>query len=393
MPGLDGLELIGRVKNAMTGTEFIIISGYHHFEYAHNAIRFGVEDYLLKPIKQSELNATLRKISERHRHRLDAEKNTLELEYRLKSTLGKLRQDFFNDMILGFEKNLPMTIPEVNATYGYHFCDGIFQFILIKIDCPPAEFSDGMVRMLLDSTREVSYALLTSICTELELYQIGPRIHVLLNYPTTEAQRIRRQVKAMSDELQVRKSIFEVVDLNIALGIPVGDIKQSKESHASSEMAIGQRLVSPKGHLYEDHPAVQPGLHEDSLAVWNRQMERACEAMDQELALEATEALTTTVRSHSHCTGAQVLESLKEAGSRLFTLVKNRCDGIGDLAKMESGFLHAMDLAGTSDELGDRLRTLVQTTIERISIQRHLCETRPIRDAKKFIAEHYRIVG
>ena len=47
MPGYDGIELIRRTKEILPNVFFIIISGYNQFEYAQNAIRYGVENYLL----------------------------------------------------------------------------------------------------------------------------------------------------------------------------------------------------------------------------------------------------------------------------------------------------------------------------------------------------------
>ena len=52
MPGYDGIELIEKAKALDPRIDFIIISGYRHFNYAQKAIRFGVEDYLLKPLKR-----------------------------------------------------------------------------------------------------------------------------------------------------------------------------------------------------------------------------------------------------------------------------------------------------------------------------------------------------
>ena len=59
MPGLDGLEFIEKAKEVDPNLEFIIISGYQQFEYAKKAIKYGVSDYLLKPIKKEELIGTL----------------------------------------------------------------------------------------------------------------------------------------------------------------------------------------------------------------------------------------------------------------------------------------------------------------------------------------------
>ena len=69
MPGCDGLELIRRVKDLQEKMDFIIISGYRFFEYAQNAIKYGVSDYLLKPIKQEELINTLKKMQEKYNAR------------------------------------------------------------------------------------------------------------------------------------------------------------------------------------------------------------------------------------------------------------------------------------------------------------------------------------
>ena len=41
-----------------------VISGYRQFDYAYNALKYDVADYLLKPIDAIELNSALKKISE-----------------------------------------------------------------------------------------------------------------------------------------------------------------------------------------------------------------------------------------------------------------------------------------------------------------------------------------
>lgn len=52
MPVYDGLELIRRAKETNPEINFIVISGYSQFEYAQQAIKYGVKDYLLKPLKR-----------------------------------------------------------------------------------------------------------------------------------------------------------------------------------------------------------------------------------------------------------------------------------------------------------------------------------------------------
>ena len=55
MPFMDGLELSRLIKKELPRTEIIILSGYAEFEYAKEAIKIGVAQYLSKPINSEEL--------------------------------------------------------------------------------------------------------------------------------------------------------------------------------------------------------------------------------------------------------------------------------------------------------------------------------------------------
>ncbi|GAB6108653.1 response regulator [Fusibacter bizertensis] len=59
MPKMNGLELISLMRNAGSKAQVIIISGHDDFDYIHGALKLGVLDYLLKPIKPDELNKQL----------------------------------------------------------------------------------------------------------------------------------------------------------------------------------------------------------------------------------------------------------------------------------------------------------------------------------------------
>lgn len=65
MPFMDGLALSRIVSQEFPQMKIIIISGYDDFEYARQAIRVGVEQYLLKPITKMTLQKTLEEIREK----------------------------------------------------------------------------------------------------------------------------------------------------------------------------------------------------------------------------------------------------------------------------------------------------------------------------------------
>ena len=53
MPFMDGLELSRLIRQELPEVKIIILSGYDEFEYAKEAIKIGVVEYLLKPISSA----------------------------------------------------------------------------------------------------------------------------------------------------------------------------------------------------------------------------------------------------------------------------------------------------------------------------------------------------
>ncbi len=60
MPEMDGLTLLRKIREKEEQVRFIILTGYDEFDYAREAIRLGVENYILKPINEEELERQLR---------------------------------------------------------------------------------------------------------------------------------------------------------------------------------------------------------------------------------------------------------------------------------------------------------------------------------------------
>lgn len=55
MPVLNGIELAREIQQKNLDTIVIFLSGYADFQYARQAIRYNVYEYILKPVKSQEL--------------------------------------------------------------------------------------------------------------------------------------------------------------------------------------------------------------------------------------------------------------------------------------------------------------------------------------------------
>lgn len=128
MPVYDGLELVRQAAELNIPSSFVIISGYKYFEYAYSAFKYGVIDYLLKPIEQDQLNEVLKKVYDM----LEARRRQNSTEYQLKQIHEDLaqnrRRQAFQDLFSGAEVD--------KAAVGEIFPDpdrpGVWQAFFLK---------------------------------------------------------------------------------------------------------------------------------------------------------------------------------------------------------------------------------------------------------------------
>jgi two-component system NtrC family response regulator len=91
MPGMDGLELLGRIKEMRPETMVILMTAYGTVKTAVLAMKQGAEDYLGKPIDIEELEVILQRVLEKRDLLREARslRERLEHKYRFDSLLGE----------------------------------------------------------------------------------------------------------------------------------------------------------------------------------------------------------------------------------------------------------------------------------------------------------------
>ena len=136
MPGLNGIELLKKTREAGLQSKFIMLTCMGEFEYVRQAMEYGASNYILKlSMSVNSLRDTLRKVS--------AELNAAGEDLRIPSTEGFVKKDDISDVpaiaevrssnsesslpssISGFQsvlepvRDLAVTHPEVNKIIDY----------------------------------------------------------------------------------------------------------------------------------------------------------------------------------------------------------------------------------------------------------------------------------
>ncbi len=101
MPYMDGLTLAAKIRQKYPSIKILIFSGFDDFEYAQQAIKLKVTEYILKPVNVEELTEILNRVRESLDEEIEQRRNVRLLRESYQNSLPILRELFLNDLVRG----------------------------------------------------------------------------------------------------------------------------------------------------------------------------------------------------------------------------------------------------------------------------------------------------
>lgn len=392
MPGMDGLELIRDAKEIKPDIAFIIISGFRHFEYAQNAIKYGVEDYLLKPIKKDELYHTLKKIRSSFLERQETLSREESYHRLIQNNVDQLRAEFLDRCL---EKNYlaqnSFTLDTWNQQYRYQFRPGTFQIMLIKLDGIDTRDEENL-SYIQEKTLLVLRRFISDLCIESEFLYRNTVCIAVLNYRAgaDAVREVRRAVKQGLKELLFQKDIFQNLSISIGLGVPVDTVGKLYLSRKTAMRAIEQRLIKGNNQVLEGECGEERSFaYTDIFADFNKQFSKALEWMDEREAREALRSLKQQMKSGQDITGHEILQMAKEALNLYCLSMRQYKMSIDGEESFFERTIETLDNMGSLEEIYDYLiRTIGESFHTAIELKKQ-DNVRPVRDGKQYIQQHY----
>lgn len=163
MPNINGLELTKIIKSKNQNVAIGIISGYDHFEYMREAIKLGVDDYILKPTTKTDILSFVKNL-------LDISEK-IKKDESIKSLANVVNENFSSNNVIDkalekliYNKELTLTTlaDEINMSSSY--LSNIFKK---KYGIP---FQDYVLK------KRMEKAAILLISTNLKNYEISEKI-------------------------------------------------------------------------------------------------------------------------------------------------------------------------------------------------------------------------
>ncbi len=211
------------------------MSGYRLFEYAHNALKYNVEDYILKPIDNTELNNRLSELAQ------DVRREKKGVEAPIPTDNNGYRRFFLNRVVEDLAGG-DASIEAIHSAYGIDFKPGYFQAVCVALDMPAPQaemIETGATMKKLASALERA---LSKSCVEVLLDVDGNRLLSGFNYLESEADGVRRGVAEFFDYARELVNLFVSARITVGVGEAFRTPEGLKQSKDQAQCAIWARI-------------------------------------------------------------------------------------------------------------------------------------------------------
>lgn len=388
MPQMTGFEVIQHIEKQQMKSRFIIISGYDKFEYAQQAIKLGVQDFLLKPVTTESLYKSLKKVGDS----IDAE-NRREDD---REVLDKKNRDYQNYMkhfaASQFIRQDIETeqMEKLAVESGYDLSRPMHLVVLYHVHRLPSTWNENEFELYYYTVSNVFGELLGEEVSCVDFINFQGSLCVILGIPQMQSEEFRKWIR------EILQTVISVCDRREELQSTVCVGGGYAETGNIYRSYIDAFSLEKKALFYE-----KAGVHFAEEVIWNAGdskivqqdgeiIKKLLQAIRQNQKAIAHEIVTTFIDSMvaMQISTEQFLLQISKILSEIAVLAKEY--GISD-AVSRNNKLFAADYMNTSTV--SEIRTELLHYVDYIFSQVHFTKlsntSAVVRKIKEYIKIHY----
>lgn len=242
MPFVDGMELTEYVVRKHKNTKVIMLTGYEDFEYAKQAIKHKVYEYVLKPVSAEELTEIL----VRARHELDQEKerqeNWVRLGKQVQESLPLLKARFLNQWMGGGLH--PNTVIQKLAYFNIQPFEHDVVALIVDLDDPKE-----IERTYPDTESVLLQYAVRNICEEIAMQNGAWIVFQNMNEQNTillsgaSPGELYDKAEEIADAILKAVKQFLQLSVSAGIGIPRSSLDEVHASYRGALSALDYRCL------------------------------------------------------------------------------------------------------------------------------------------------------
>jgi len=387
MPIINGLELIRLTKEASPDTRIIVISGFKEFEYAYKALQYGVNDYLLKPINEDELNSVLYRIAELFRE-ADQRRTEQRKAYQIINQNERtLKSNFLNNLIDNSKDIKSMIASEI---YNIVLDAPCYACFVVKSDFLNIDsINENMEQVVTEKITNIIQNNLRNVVKEaIVTTKKFMFTYCIINYFDTEKKVFNSTLRKLFMEIQVYLSNLECYKVTIGLSSERSDIGEIRFAIAEACQAVQNRIklgvdkIISSNHLN----SIEAKPISDYLTPYHKTLLASIENYSDvnfEQAINDIYSVFMTNGNLDYSVCYEIADSIvdfftehqsynKSGFSKQVALIKTQC-------------MHATSVSALKNILKSKLGSWLKKGLQSVE----LLSKRPIRTAIEYINKHF----
>lgn len=253
MPFMDGLTLCRKLKENQRNTRIVIFSGFDEFEYAREAIKLDVAEYILKPIDSEELKGVFLRIKKNLDAERDEKRNHEKLYEYYQKSLPVMKEQFMASLIEG--KISDELIEEMNRSYEVNLDASYYAVAVFRADIGEQNMERSLLNLSLKQIIDENTRKRADIRSFLYLDMV---VVIMLLNGTAD---LNEEIQEMDQICKAAKRLLEV-NVTAGIGQAVSDLGNLANSYKEAVDAVDYRvLLEPNQAIYIRD--IQPAVNRD----------------------------------------------------------------------------------------------------------------------------------
>lgn len=386
MPFMNGLDLAEQVLELLPLTKIIFLTGYDTFEYAQQALKLKIVEYLVKPILPKELSKVFTKVIHLIREEEAESESLSKMKERLAETVPVLRERFLNRLI-----KRPIMTDELQGkmeSLGIKLQARYFQLMIVDAKMDDVENADyNRMDMALTKMLGIVHSYIEVFSDAISFRTYFDQIVIIVGGDDNEDLREASDLLAEKIDVVAHKNLE--INVTIGIGKTVRHLERISKSFEGAAEALEYKLFGGESHVVSCYDIAHKRGNEGlTIVAYAARMHKEIKSGNLDSIngllgevfgiLAVSQLSTTNYYIHVQSIVTSIILSLEEQGihyADIFTDKKNPNIKLYEMV--------------TLDEMYHWLRDMCANIMAYIREEREDYQTSQAKSAVDYIAEHY----
>ena len=242
MPFVDGMELTKFVYENYPDTKVIIISGFDEFEYAKNAVKYQVLDYILKPITPMEFSETLLRVKKMFDERKESRQDMKKIRSAYVSNLPMVQGRYLHNLLNGTvdysklqDKQEELRLNLDANCYNTALVEGD------NLEPFTSQYANVKDELALFAIYNITAELIASENCGIAFQGIDEKTAIL--FMGDEEEMLKLKIKQILPKIHQAVEEFLQIQVTIAVGKTVPRLEELPDSFAKTKSALEYKFM------------------------------------------------------------------------------------------------------------------------------------------------------